>query len=118
MSVAAQEKARWIALTKSNQPIAKASCFHTLATSTTPTDSPAVSGSFILIAAAGADHLVSFDGPASTESAVVPQGAVMNFEIEDVPNGTTVSVRTISGSGYCTIYHAASETGDITSWMV
>jgi hypothetical protein len=118
ITIAEQESARWISLVKTNQPVAKASCYHTLATSATPTDSPPVNGPFVLISSAGTDHLVSFVGDASTTSAVVPNGAVMLFEISDIPNGSTISVRTIAGSGYCTIFHTGSETGDPTNWML
>jgi hypothetical protein len=118
MTIVEQEAARWISLVKTNQPVAKASCYHTLETSTNPTNSPPISGPFVLISAAGTDHLVSFSGDASTSSAVVPNGAVMQFEIADIANATTISVRTISGTGYCTIFHTGSDSGDPTSWML
>ncbi len=104
-SVEELEKYRWLGTFKTNQPVVKASQYQTIATSTTATDSGPVNGPLALIASAGADHFVSFDGPATTSSALIPQGALMMFEIDDIPDGTTVSVITASGSGHVTIYN-------------
>lgn len=98
------EDRRWAPTIKSNQPVASASDYKTIATTTTSGEVGAVEGVFVLIASAGADHFVSFDGPATTTSAVVPAGQVMMFEIDDIEDGTVVSARATSGNGYITIY--------------
>ena len=95
-----------------NQQMVFPSLHQTLETTSTPVTSNQITTRYIFIASAGDDHLVDFgeDPGATMTSALVPKGAVLQFNTENFVNtdgNFVVSVRAVSGSGLVTIYQGA-----------
>ena len=77
--------------------------WHTLDTnSSTAVATPAIAETTVTILSSLQTHYIRINGTASSTSIVIPQGAVVEFEI---PQGATISALTHNGQGHITVLY-------------
>jgi len=90
---------------KRNQPALQTTSYETIATSATAKSSTLEfdsSVSFVAVTVVGADAFVDFVKDADQTSMLAPAGVTTIFEIH-AEDACTVSVRSVSGTGYATV---------------
>ena len=77
--------------------------WHTLDTnSSTAVATPAIAETTVTILSSLQTHYIRINGTAASTSVVIPEGAVVEFEI---PQGATVSALAHSGQGHITVLY-------------